>query len=576
MTQDARKAGYYELLSAKLYKLDKPDRFIDIKLQVYSWTLNESLNDGFLHGYIDVMDGVGLFYDFLDEGLRGEEEIEIKYKDYYDQERIHKFFVYSVSDITPINPSNETALNYKLHYVSKHKFYTDRFRIRKSYTDSLISDYVGAMWEEFWIGNDDSGELTMDDIVIEDTEGPQSLIIPNYRPEQAMHMMARKAYSAQNPTHTFRFFQNRDRYYFVTNEELTIFAQEDTIVKFALIQNPDNTGGGQDFKMLNYISVKFSDHVNTIRDMVEGAYYKSTTELDFMNRTALITEYRHLDEYENYTLPDLGSTRSKHTKEFVDKHMNDFIDTLVLKDYPAIGAERGNYYVRPHTYYNQIYNKKPVNFYHHNTEKTQMTVYGRNNLVAGDIIELEILKSVGNLDGLQRDIDIERSGNYLVESIENVFKEDMYYQNIVMSKSGVQGQPEPARDYEKEPQTISAFLENKRDTFELVGESPQSSPPAGNGSGGGAAQGNNNGSTAPDIGPARDSDGNLVPLEGETISDFQNRVSADNPGTEYGGFTDNDVSDVLSGNDQRIYDPIQGDFVYPGSVTSVTDVNDPS
>lgn len=487
MTQQVKKAGYYELESAKLYKLDKPDEFIDIKLLIYSWTLNESMNDGFLHGMIDVIDGTGLFYNFLGEGLRGEEEIEIIYRDYYDQERKHKLFVYSISEIKPFNPSNETAINYQMHFVSKNKFYTDRFKIRKSYTDGLISDYVLAMWEEFWIENDDSGELKVEDLLIEPTEGAQSLIIPNYRPEQAMHMMARKAYSAQNDTSTFRFFQNRDQYYFVTNEERARESGNQEIVKFALIQNPDNTGDGQDYKMLNYIDVKFADHVNTIRDMVEGAYYRTTTELDFMNRTALITEYRYLDDYETYNLPDVGKTRSKHSKEFVDKHFTDFIDTLVLKDYPAIGAERGNEYVRPHTYYNQIYNKKPVNFYHHMNERTELKVYGRNNLVAGNIIELEILKMIGDLDGGPREIDIERSGKYLVESIENIFQEDMYYQKIVMSKSGIQGKPEPARDYEKEPQTISEFLEDKRDTFELVGEPPQSSPAPGNAGAGGPA-----------------------------------------------------------------------------------------
>ena len=484
MTQDVKKAGYYELLSAKLYKLDKPDTFIDIKLLIYSWTINESMNEGYLSGSIDVIDGAGLFYNFLNDGLRGEEEIEITYVDYYNQERTHKFFVYAVSEVKPFNPNNETALNYQIYFVSKNKFYTDRYPIRKSYTDALISDYVLAMWEQYWIENDDGRELTVDDIEIEQTEGPQSLIIPNYHPEEAMHMMARKAYSSQNPTHTYRFFQNRDKYYFVTNEYLTKFAAPEEIVKFALIQNPDNAGDAQDFRMFNLISITFGSHVNTIRDMVEGAYYRSTTELDFMNRTALVTEYRYLDDYEKYTLPDFrpdqGETRSKHTKEFVDKHFNNFIDTLVIKDYPAIGAERGNEYVRPHTYYNQIYNKKKVNFYHHHTEKTKMTVYGRNSLVAGDIVEIEILKSIGDLNGGPREIDLERSGNYLVESIENVFREDVYYQNIVMSKSGIRGQKDPSRQYEREPQTISAFLENKRDTFELVGEPPQSSPNAGN------------------------------------------------------------------------------------------------
>ena len=574
MTQETRKAGYYELLSAKLYKLDQPNEFIDIKLLIYSWTLNESLNDGFLYGSIEILDGTGLFYNFLNTGLRGEEEIEIAYKDYYDEERKHKFFVYSISDIKPVNSNNETAINYKMHFVSKNKFYTDRFDIRKSYTGDLISNYVEAMWEEFWIENDDSKKLTRDDIEIEETEGLQDLYIPNYRPEQAMHMMARKAYSGDNLTSTFRFFENRDKYYFMTNEQLIFDAQGEEIVKFAHIQNPDQTTVGQDFKMINYIDINFSDHVNTIRDMVEGAYYRSTTELDFMNRTTLVTEYRYLDDYENYILPDYTNTRSKHTKEFVDKHFNNFSDTLVLKDYPAIGSERGDFFVRPHTYYNQIYNKKPVNFYHHSTESVEMTVYGRNSMVAGDVVELEILKMIGNLNGSPREIDTERSGKYLIESIENIFLEDMYYQKLIMSKSGIQGKPEPAREYEREPQTISEFLEDKRDTFELIGEPPQSSPAAGN-AGGGSGTAGGSGSTNPNLEPARDQDGNLIPLEGETVSDYNDRVKADSPAAEFNGYSDRDVDDIISGNDQRIYDPIQGDFKYPSNVTSVTDTDGP-
>lgn len=476
MTQSS-KAGYYELLSARLYKLDRPETFIDIKLLIHSWTLNESMNEGFLHGSINVIDAVGLFYNFLgeDEGIRGEEEIAISYRDYFGEEREHKFFVYAVSAIETANDATNTAIRYTLHFVSKHKFYTDRFLIRRSYSTGLISDYVEAMWQEFWIENDDSRELSIEDIEIEKTQGPQSLIIPNYRPEEAMHMMARKAYGSSE-TQTFRFFQNRDKYYFITNEQLSGNPAFPEPVKFGQLNNPDQTPEAQLLRMSSYISVKFGNHINTIQDMVQGAYYKSTTELDFMNRTTMVTEYRYLDDYENYNLPDLGNTRSKHTKEFVDKHFNNFIDTLVIKDYPTIGAEGANLYVRPHTYYNQIYNKKPVNFYHHNTERTEVKVYGRNSLVAGGTIELEVLKALGDIQTRGRLEDTQRSGKYLVESIENIFYEDMYYQVLTVSKSGIQGKPEPTREYERQPQTMSEFLQDKADTFQVVGEI---SPPSG-------------------------------------------------------------------------------------------------
>ena len=71
------------------------------------------------------------------------------------------------------------------------------------------------------------------------------------------------------------------------------------------------------------------------------------------------------------------------------------------------------------------------------------------------------------------------------------------------------------------------------------------------------------GGTGEPAGTARDADGNLIPLPGESITDFQARLREDSPGTNYSDYADQDVDDVLAGRTPRQYNPDTGNFEYP-------------
>lgn len=474
-----RKAGYYELEEARLTKLDDPSQWVDIQAQIHHWSISESMDNGYLHGKIFVVDAAGLFYNFLRVGLKGEEEIRMTYRDFFGNRLTHLFFVYAVTEVKTFNPQAETALSYTLHFVSKEKFYTDRFKIRRSYNNDLISEYVRSMWKEFWVDafpgvlSTYNRPLSEEDIHISVTKGKQSLVVPNYRPEEAMQFMARKAISGLtiNKTHTYRFFQNRSKFHFTNHDYLNVFIDQDFLGTnekrnmFIQVNNPDNTPEGQEFMMQNIIDIEFPTYVNTMRDMNEGRYLRTTTELDFMNRTILTTPWKFLDEYTDAYLPDYASTsagrdqfstKAIHSREFAEKHFKDYEDTLVIKDYPPLTSERLNTYVRHNPFYAEIYNAKTGFLHHHTDNMVKMKTYGRNTLTAGELIRIEILESLGNI-GDGRKIDEERSGYYLIEEVENIFYEDTYYQIFSMSKSGLKGTPEAGETPQEGPFTLSAF-----------------------------------------------------------------------------------------------------------------------
>jgi hypothetical protein len=57
-------------------------------------------------------------------------------------------------------------------------------------------------------------------------------------------------------------------------------------------------------------------------------------------------------------------------------------------------------------------------------------------MFAGAAIDLELTKHTADSTGeLQK--DLERSGRYIVESIENIFDESVFTQKLVLSRSGV-------------------------------------------------------------------------------------------------------------------------------------------
>ena len=59
-------------------------------------------------------------------------------------------------------------------------------------------------------------EKVYKEIFIEPTDGNQKLVVPNYTAEEAMHFFTRKAISSEYESHTYRFFESKDGFYFAT------------------------------------------------------------------------------------------------------------------------------------------------------------------------------------------------------------------------------------------------------------------------------------------------------------------------------------------------------------------------
>jgi hypothetical protein len=444
-----RQAGHLTLNSILLKSYDGKKE-IDIKGLIHTFNIKESMSLGSVRGTAIVYDAIGLLSGFP---ILGQEYLTITYTDFFDKTRTEYMFVYAVDDVRPADPNKPGILRYNMHFVSVGKFYSDDFRVQKTYKSSsadgaLISDYVQQVFDEYYVKPLSEKNIKSKSIVVEKTDGQETYIIPRYTPEQTMMFFSRKAYKNSSKTQSFRFFESREKYHFVTNDYLLNISsnnvvgynsnQVDPILAAATNVKPriiltmnfgtNVTPDRQEQIMNELISIDYTERVNSITDISEGAYKRKTYEIDIINGTINSTQYDYVSDFQE------SRAKPVHDSTFVNERLLKEKEIFVVKDYAAIGAPTG-VGIKDNTFYPEIFNRKPITFYHYNKNKVKISLHGRNDLFVGNTIQLNINNFKSTTGTIEP--DVEHSGIYYVEEIDNIFYENKYVQNVLISKDGL-------------------------------------------------------------------------------------------------------------------------------------------
>lgn len=417
------------------------DKKTDLKAIIHTWTIKESIQKGYVSGSAKVYDSEGIYYKFP---LRGQEKILIQYTDYHGESREEEYFLYSITDIKSAKKVDDNVLEYTIHFCSWGKFWSGRYSVSRCIADGTnvhrryipVSDQVQTLFDDYYKAE---GRGTKKDIRIHPTDGSSKIVIPNVRPEDAMHLMSRKAYNAYYLSNYYRFFESRQEYNFINIEQLN--GESEAKEKYIYASGAVNeTPEAELLKMTRIIDLDMMSPVDTVEAINEGAYYKKLSEVDIINRRVITQTYEHDQEYISYTYPGMpGDINLKHTSEFINEHMNDWVETMVFKDYPDSDAPEGHA-IRPKPHYGEIYNGKYAHLYDYKQSRYAISIYGNNKLCAGDYIEIE-LPYFSVYDKNEQNVDGERSGTFIIESIENVFYEQTYIQKMVVSKGPLNDVP---------------------------------------------------------------------------------------------------------------------------------------
>lgn len=451
-----KQAGHYELLEFTLFNksFNVEQNMLGL---VGSFNIVESMNSGAIRGSATIFEA----YDILNSfPIRGQEFLKVVYKDFFDVERTEYYFVYAVDNISYGDEKNPSFVQYTLQFTSPHKFLSENFRVQRAYVESLalsqlVSDYVIDAFDEYYTKpvQEVLGNRFKKTLVVENTTNAQELVVPKYSPEETMNFFARHAYSdvnplysAMEPSQTFRFFEARDGFFFGTNEFLEgISVKSDQSEGAAarrakpnssrqVIHYKRNYAGsisaeGQTAAMSEILDLNFGTRVNTIDTIVNGGYRRKIYEFNLLTMNVDEKIFDYTEEGNHH--PDLNPI---HDKLFVRERMSKEKEIHIFRDWSGPGVLGGEG-IRNYTGYDKLYTMKPTQFYNHNMNTLSISVYGRNNVFAGSIIDITLYKHA-----YQKTTEEEErlNGKYLVESVNSVFDGNVFKQNLKLTRGGIE------------------------------------------------------------------------------------------------------------------------------------------
>ena len=417
--------GNYQLVE---FRIDNGVNSQNIMNLVVSWNLIEDINAGFISGSAKIKDTNNLIQNFP---LQGEEKLTIRYVDYFGVELLQEAWLYSLTSDALNFKATDEEQNYTIYFCSIGRILSATQNVMLAF-DGPVSEFADSIFKTYFQDLDTISEKKKD-IFISETSGDQRLVVPSYDPINTMHFLSRYSYGETNSS-TFRFFENRESYYFSPPEDLAAISaakikerqieSKMTFTVFAGLDFVEN--GGPDARMAEILELDLSHRVNTIDDINKGAYNRKVIDIDVTTKALQKTETVFPRDVGQY-FPEV-KMHTKHSQAFVDSFMRPSYDVFVLADY-GLGC------MRPNPRQDRRHGSKAMQLIHDKNNEMQLTVYGRNFLMAGDTITLYIPTFISR-EGQPPEIDRERSGRYIVSSINNQFLGDTYKQTLRVTRTG--------------------------------------------------------------------------------------------------------------------------------------------
>jgi len=431
-------AGFYKLEEFKLTPLYESGKYTDIDLApvIVTWQFTEAMDSPYMYGSATIVES----FDMLTQlPVRGEESLSVTFRDQFDKQYNYNFVVYAVTDIEVDQSTggNSKLLRYTISFCTPQKLNYDWQWVRKSYGDELISNMVENVFSRYM-----SGER---DIEIEETHGKQTLVIPKYRPDDAMNFLARRAYNTNREANLFFFFENAEKYHFCTNEYLAekykpLVASEEVAegnnLKYIYSQVDDNSPEGQRIARFAVNNLSYLDRSNSIAAMKQGAYKRKITELDYYNRSRNVRTYDYVANIDKFSFID--DLKVINTQDYIDRYMpeEEAPETIYVTDYNQLGVPQGkDFSLRKYAYYAENFMRKTITDYYMKNNEVTCTINGNGNLKAGMMIWLDVFKFSEESKKVLP--DGERNGQYQVIGVNHIFTGDYYVQNLRMSKGGL-------------------------------------------------------------------------------------------------------------------------------------------
>ena len=420
--------GYYKIITAYMSPYGSTSR-IDISPIIHKMSIEESMENDSIRGYVSVADGVGLLEKMP---LRGEERLFIEVEDILKNKKTFDLFVYKIENVTTKEAND--ILFYDMVFISYMRWTAGTRKIIESF-DRSIRDTAQQIFKQYY--SPSTKEFKTDV-----TDGSFACVIPNYTPPQALKFLANRAYNSTSPSCSFRFFENSEAFYFVPDEWLISEAVKTNNIKeftFSPYSNPmdiststNRVAFDLEAQMRNLIELNNTDRINTIADLSSGAYRNNPIVIDFVNKTVTDNRYSYEDSKTEFASLNNGNKNIEDTHD--DAFINEIFTEenekryLVFKDYQSLGDLPTS--IRSEQFIPKIISRRTTYRYMLYRNSVYAKAHGRLDLKAGDVVKLKIPEiTPGESKG-----DSKLAGNYLVHDCTHTFDKEVYEVSMLLTK----------------------------------------------------------------------------------------------------------------------------------------------
>jgi len=274
---------------------------------------------------------------------------------------------------------------------------------------------------------------------VEQTKKNMSITIPDYTPQEAITYVCKRALSSERSVTTpmFRFFENYDGFYFVSDEWLYEYAElnKQIIKKMNYMPYVELDGQNPREQIETFSTFSNNAHVDIGSELNDGYYNTTIFEIDILRRTATRENYSYLKEFRKFT----GSSGKKIEKLDTDPHTEDFIketftnenakQMMIIRDWS--GKNSGAF--RPNANMSELAARRNMFLNHAGSTACSATTTGRLDIQAGNVIDLN-MKEVN--DARQENLNKRLSGRYLVISSQQIVQDGQLVTSLQLSKYG--------------------------------------------------------------------------------------------------------------------------------------------
>jgi len=202
--------------------------FRDISKLVIELQVRQDMYLGFMSGEAIINDGSDMHSQ---AALHGNEYIYIHITEPEQQISINKAFrVYKVGDRSSAQNNSQ---RYTIYFVSDEMMTAHLSKISKAYKANTISDIPSDIMKTYL-------NIPTDHIIIDPTTSPVDVIIPNFRPTEALNWLASRAFDGKDAC--WFFYENLNGYNF---RSINSIYKDGTVINrpFTRFSEASNTSG---------------------------------------------------------------------------------------------------------------------------------------------------------------------------------------------------------------------------------------------------------------------------------------------------------------------------------------------